>query len=83
MVYTTALFSDAQLDIRSQSDEGGVEDAKSGKLLLPGTIGVCADIAKGKGILKREKMVKEGNRRAVRWRGTCRSIDGEGERRQL
>ena len=29
-MYTTALFSEAQVDIRSQTDEGGVDDAKTG-----------------------------------------------------
>jgi len=43
MVYTTALFSDAHVDIRSQADEDGVDDAKSG-MPLPAAIGVWADI---------------------------------------
>lgn len=43
MVYTTALFSDAHVDIRSQADEEGVDDAKSGTP-LPDAIGLCVDI---------------------------------------
>jgi hypothetical protein len=39
------LFSEAQVDIRFQSDEGGVDDAKSGKL-FPGGIVWGADMAK-------------------------------------
>jgi len=45
IVYTTALFSDAHVDIRSQTDEGGVDDAKSGTP-LPAGIGLGEDIKK-------------------------------------
>jgi hypothetical protein len=45
MVYTTALFSDTHVDIRSQTDEGGVDDAKSGTP-LPAGIGLGEDMRK-------------------------------------
>jgi hypothetical protein len=45
MVYTTALFSDAHVDIRSQRDEGGADDAKLGTP-LPAGIGLGEDIRK-------------------------------------
>jgi hypothetical protein len=45
IVYTTALFSDTHVDIRSQTDEGGVDDAKSGTP-LPAGIGLGEDIRK-------------------------------------
>ena len=55
------MFSEAQVDIRFQSDEGGVDDAKSGKL-FPGGIVWGAD------------MVKEWNIKGTRNLGQRRKI---------
>jgi hypothetical protein len=46
IVYIMALFSEAQVDIRSQSDDGGFDDVKSG-MFLPGGVVIGADMMKG------------------------------------
>lgn len=56
IVYTTALFSDAQVVILSQADEGGVDDAKSGTL-RPGRIVVGADIRGNKFTIRTKENV--------------------------
>lgn len=58
-VYTTALFSDAHAETRSQSDEGGADTAKSGTGILLAEAMLPWDIDRERSTMKMKESSKK------------------------